>query len=91
MCFFSYVAISMSELRITLIILKATPLNTYMYFQMIIWLKHHRGEFQRIRGSQMLDFCKETVLRIFNERVGKDKGIGKCTYVGSAGKVWLSM
>ena len=37
-------------------------------------------------GSQMLDFCKETGLRIINGRVGKDKGIGKCLYVGSAGK-----
>ena len=37
-------------------------------------------------GSQMLDFCKETGLRIVNGRVGSDKGIGKCTYVGSAGK-----
>ena len=37
-------------------------------------------------GSQMLDFCKETGLRIINGRVGKDRGIGKCTYVGSAGK-----
>ena len=34
----------------------------------------------------MLDFCKETGLRIVNGRVGNDKGIGKCTYVGSAGK-----
>ena len=36
--------------------------------------------------SQLLDFCKETGLRIVNSRVGKDKGIGKYTYVGSAGK-----
>ena len=34
----------------------------------------------------MLYFCKETGLRIVNGRVGNDKGIGKCTYVGSAGK-----
>ena len=34
----------------------------------------------------MLDFCKETGLRVLNGRVGKDKGIGKCTYVDSAGK-----
>ena len=74
--FFSYVAISMSGLRITLIILKMTPLNTYMYFQMIIWLKHHRGEFQRIRGSQMLDFCKETGLRVLMEGLGKIKALG---------------
>ena len=36
--------------------------------------------------SESIDFCKETGLRIINGRVGKDKGIGKCTYVGSAGK-----
>ena len=34
----------------------------------------------------MLDFCKETGLTIVNGRVGNDKGIGKCTYVGSASK-----
>ena len=37
-------------------------------------------------GAQILDFCKETGLRILNGRVGKDKGIWKCMYVGSAGK-----
>lgn len=37
-------------------------------------------------GSQLLDFCKETGLRIANGRVGKDKGIEKYTFVGSTGK-----
>ena len=37
-------------------------------------------------GSQLLDFCKETGLRIVNGRIGNDKGVGKCTYVGSTGK-----
>ena len=41
--------------------------------------------FNRYR-SQMLDFCKETGLRIVNGRVVNDIGIGKYTYVGSTGK-----
>ena len=36
-------------------------------------------------GSELLDFCKQTGLRILNGRVGADSDIGKCTYVGSAG------
>ena len=37
-------------------------------------------------GSHLLDFCKQTGMRILNGRVGKDSKIGKCTYVGSNGK-----
>ncbi|MCG8044774.1 MAG: reverse transcriptase domain-containing protein, partial [Candidatus Thiodiazotropha endolucinida] len=37
-------------------------------------------------GSELLDFCKQTGLRIFNGRAGNDGNIGKCTYVGSSGK-----
>lgn len=34
-------------------------------------------------GMLLLDFCKQTGVRIMNGRVGKDNGIGKCTFVGS--------
>lgn len=37
-------------------------------------------------GSELLDFCKQTGLRILNGRVGADIDIGKYTYVGSTGK-----
>ena len=37
-------------------------------------------------GSELLDFCKQTGLRILNGRAGVDGNIGKCTYVGSAGR-----
>ena len=36
-------------------------------------------------GLLLLDFCKQTGLRIMNGRVGADKGIGKYTFVGSRG------
>ena len=36
-------------------------------------------------GSLMIDFCRQTGLRIANGRVGSDAGIGECTYVGSSG------
>ena len=38
-------------------------------------------------GSQLLDFCKHTGLRILNGCMGADKGIGKCMFVCSSGKV----
>ena len=37
-------------------------------------------------GSELLDFCRQTGLRILNGRAGVDGNIGKCTYVGSAGR-----
>ena len=37
-------------------------------------------------GSQLLDLCQQTGLRILNGRVGLDKNIGKYTFVGSQGK-----
>ena len=37
-------------------------------------------------GSSLLDFCKLTGFRIVSGRVGQDRGIGKCTYVGSMGQ-----
>ena len=37
-------------------------------------------------GSELLDFCKQTGMRILNGRAGVDGDIGKCTYVGSAGR-----
>lgn len=37
-------------------------------------------------GSQLLDFCKQTGLRILNGRVGADSYVGKYTYVSSIGK-----
>ena len=36
-------------------------------------------------GLLLLDFCKQTGLRIMNGRVGNDKGLGKFTFVGSRG------
>ena len=36
-------------------------------------------------GLLLLDFCKQTGLRIMNGRVGADKGLGKYTFVGSRG------
>ena len=36
-------------------------------------------------GIAMIDFCRQTGLRIANGRVGSDAGIGECTYVGSSG------
>ena len=36
-------------------------------------------------GLLLLEFCKQTGLRIVNGRVGIDKGMGKCTFVGSRG------
>ena len=39
-------------------------------------------------GSELLDFCKQTGMRILNGRAGVDGDIGKCTYVGSA---WRSL
>jgi hypothetical protein len=36
-------------------------------------------------GTLLLDLCKQTGLRIFNGRVGNDKGIGKYTFIGSRG------
>ena len=36
-------------------------------------------------GLLLLDFCKQTSLRIMNGRVGNDKGLGKFTFVGSRG------
>lgn len=37
-------------------------------------------------GSELLDFCKQTGLRILNGRAGEDGSTGKCTYVGSSGR-----
>ena len=37
-------------------------------------------------GSELLDFCKQTGLRILNGRAGVDGNVGKCTYVGSSGR-----
>ena len=36
-------------------------------------------------GLLLLDFCKQTGLRIMNGRVGNDGGIGRYTFVGSRG------
>ena len=36
-------------------------------------------------GNLLIDFCRQTGLRIANGRVGSDAGIGECTYVGSRG------
>jgi exonuclease III len=36
-------------------------------------------------GILLLDFCKQTGLRIFNGRVGSDKGMGRYTFVGHRG------
>ena len=36
-------------------------------------------------GIAMIDFCRQTGLRIANGRVGSDAGIGECTYLGSSG------
>ena len=36
-------------------------------------------------GLLLLDFCKQTGLRIMNGRVGNDGGIGRYTFVGSKG------
>ena len=37
-------------------------------------------------GSELLDFCKQTGMRILNGRTGVDGDIGKCTYVCGAGR-----
>ena len=37
-------------------------------------------------GSELLDFCKQTGVRILNGRTGVDGDIGKCTYVSGAGR-----
>ena len=36
-------------------------------------------------GNLLIDFSRQTGLRIANGRVGSDAGIGECTYVGSSG------
>ena len=36
-------------------------------------------------GTLLLDFCKQTGLRLLNGRVGMDKSIGKVTFVGNRG------
>ena len=36
-------------------------------------------------GSLLIDFCRQTGLRIDNGRVGSDEGVGECTYVGATG------
>ena len=36
-------------------------------------------------GLLLLDFCKQTDVRILNGRVGNDKGIGRYTFVGNRG------
>lgn len=36
-------------------------------------------------GLLLLDFCKQTGLRIMNGRVGNDSGIGRFTFVGNRG------
>lgn len=36
-------------------------------------------------GVALLDFCKQTGLRILNGRTGNDFGIGQCTFVGHQG------
>ena len=37
-------------------------------------------------GLLLLDFCKQTGLRIMNGRVGNGQGIGRYTFVGSRGR-----
>ena len=37
-------------------------------------------------GSELLDFCKQTGVRILNGRAGVDGDIGKYTYVSGAGR-----
>ena len=34
----------------------------------------------------LFDLCKQTGLRVMNGRVGKDRGVGKYTFVGSQGR-----
>ena len=36
-------------------------------------------------GLLLLDFCKQTGLRLMNGRVGNDSGIGRYTFVGHRG------
>ena len=36
-------------------------------------------------GSVLIDFCRQSGLRIANGRVGSDAGVGECTYVGYGG------
>ena len=36
-------------------------------------------------GTAVLDFCKQTSLRILNGRCAEDAGIGKYTFIGSRG------
>ena len=36
-------------------------------------------------GSLLIDFCRQTGLRIANGRVGSDSVVGECTYVGTGG------
>ena len=38
-------------------------------------------------GSELLDFCKHTGLRILNGKSGLDSNVGKCTFVGSTGRI----
>ena len=44
----------------------------------------HRGHVNN-NGLFLLDFCKQTGMRIMNGRVGEDYGIGRYTFVGSRG------
>ena len=44
-----------------------------------------RDYFINTNGRKLLDFCKLNSLRICNGRLGKDKGVGKYTYVGGPG------
>ena len=37
-------------------------------------------------GRNLIDFCKESSLRILNGRIGEDAGIGDYTYVGHIGR-----
>ena len=38
-----------------------------------------------LNGHMLLEFLKQTGLRVANGRVGEDKNVGACTYVGSKG------
>ena len=44
-----------------------------------------QDNFINVNGRKLLDFCKLNSLRICNGRLGQDKGIGKCTYIGGTG------
>ena len=72
-------------------IMLRTILITYMYFPMTIKQMYLCNVCLKIKvliilGQIYLIICKLTGLRIVNGRVGQDRGIGKCTYVGSMGK-----